>query len=219
MEADHAPSSMEGVVWAWTVIMVCDVWTMETCMLVFGGVTKSELLDGCGSVRHISVAAKMGDYKFWKQLWTLDFHSKMEVVHTGRSMLELKDLLQKAEKRKNIITCFQMEWYIRSNWLADYATRNCPYCFPCHSFTTRENVWTSKEFCYMRNLPRSLSIHETSATHIQSEVALKTFWSTKLYLALNKQQRLNTSIHNTRQGKTESFQNTSLMHLASTSSQ
>uniref|UniRef100_UPI0037E77704 zinc finger MYM-type protein 1 n=1 Tax=Semicossyphus pulcher TaxID=241346 RepID=UPI0037E77704 len=48
----------------------------------------------------------------------------------------------------------------------------------------------------MKNLQRSLSKHERSTTHIQSQIALKTFGISRIDLALDEQRRLNISIHN-----------------------
>ena len=48
----------------------------------------------------------------------------------------------------------------------------------------------------MKNLPRSLSKHERSTSHIQNQIALKTFGISRIDLALDEQQRLNVSIHN-----------------------
>uniref|UniRef100_A0A3Q2DQ75 DUF4371 domain-containing protein n=1 Tax=Cyprinodon variegatus TaxID=28743 RepID=A0A3Q2DQ75_CYPVA len=46
------------------------------------------------------------------------------------------------------------------------------------------------------NLQRSLTKHERSTTHIQSQIALKTFGLSRIDLALDEQRRLNISIHN-----------------------
>ena len=58
------------------------------------------------------------------------------------------------------------------------------------------NMWTTTGFCDMTNLPRSLNRHERSANHIQYQIALKTFGSRRIDLALNEQRRLNTSVQN-----------------------
>ena len=50
--------------------------------------------------------------------------------------------------------------------------------------------------CDMKNLQRSLGKHERSATHIQSQIALKSFGVSRIDLALNEQRRLNINIHN-----------------------
>src|SRR4029434_1260659 len=82
------------------------------------------------------------------------------------------------------------------DWRCGCATRNRLYCFPCLLFSTCDNVWTKSGFCDLKNLPRSLSSHERSATHIQSQIALKTFATSRIDLALDEQRRLNVSIHN-----------------------
>ena len=48
--------------------------------------------------------------------------------------------------------------------------------------------------CDVKNLQRSLSKHERSTTHIQSQIVLKTL--TRIDLALDEQRKLNISIHN-----------------------
>ena len=51
-------------------------------------------------------------------------------------------------------------------------------------------------FCDLKNLPRSLGKHERSGTHIQNQIALKTFGTSRIDLALDEQRRLKVSIHN-----------------------
>ena len=48
----------------------------------------------------------------------------------------------------------------------------------------------------MKNLPRSLDKHERSAAHIQNQISLKTFGTSRIDLALDEQRRLNISVHN-----------------------
>ena len=47
-------------------------------------------------------------------------------------------------------------------------------------------------------MPRSLSKHEKSNIHIQSQISFKTFGTSRIDLALNEQQRLNISLHNSK---------------------
>ncbi|KAJ4939399.1 hypothetical protein JOQ06_028848 [Pogonophryne albipinna] len=129
-----------------------------------------------------------------KHFSKLDFQSKQAVINNGRPMPELKDLLQ--TNGQKITRSFQTEWYQRKDWLCGCATKNRLYCFPCLLFSTSDNVWTDIGFGDLKNLPRSLNKHERSITHIQSQIALKTFGTSRIDLALNDQQRLNVSIHN-----------------------
>ena len=62
--------------------------------------------------------------------------------------------------------------------------------------TSQQNVWTNTVFGDLKNLPRGLIKHERSTTHIQNQISLKTFGSSRIDLALNEQRRLNTSVHN-----------------------
>ena len=50
----------------------------------------------------------------------------------------------------------------------------------------------------MKNLPRSLIKHEKSNIHIQSQISFKTFGTSKIDLALNKQQRLYISFQDSK---------------------
>ncbi|XP_063816563.1 solute carrier family 35 member C2 isoform X1 [Pseudophryne corroboree] len=130
-----------------------------------------------------------------KRFSKLDFQAKQELIANGRPMPELKGLLQTAG-RKKITWTFQVEWYQRKDWLCGCATRNRLYCFPCLLFTTVDNVWTNTGFCDLKNLPRSLSKHEKSVIHSQSQITLKTFGTLRIDLALNEQRILNISMHN-----------------------
>ncbi|XP_005161614.3 zinc finger MYM-type protein 1 isoform X3 [Danio rerio] len=129
-----------------------------------------------------------------KRIHNLDFQSKHEVIKDGRPMPELKDLLQTTGQK--ITRSFQRDWYDRKDWLCGCATRNRLFCYPCLLFSACDNVWTDTGFCDLKNLPRSLTKHECSATHIQSQIALKTFGTSQIDLALNEQHKLNISIHN-----------------------
>lgn len=55
----------------------------------------------------------------------------------------------------------------------------------------------------MKTLQRSLSKHEKSAKHIQSQHSLKTFGNSRIDLALDEQRRLNISIHNAKVRKNQ----------------
>ena len=65
-------------------------------------------------------------------------------------------------------------------------------------FSASDNVWTKTGFCDLKNFPRSLSKHEKSIIHIQSQISFKTFGTSTIDLALNEQQRLNISLHNSK---------------------
>ncbi|KAJ0003937.1 hypothetical protein NQD34_010151 [Periophthalmus magnuspinnatus] len=129
-----------------------------------------------------------------KNFSKLDFQSKVDVINTGRPTPELKGLLQTSGQK--ITRSFQTEWYTRKEWLCGCPSKKRLYCFPCLLFSTCDNVWTNTGYCDMKDLPRSLSKHERSTTHIQSQIALKTFGNSRIDLALNEQRRLNVSIHN-----------------------
>ena len=50
-----------------------------------------------------------------------------------------------------------------------------PFLLSCLLFSTCDSVWSQMGYCDMKNLQRSLSKHELSTTHIQSQIALN-FW-------------------------------------------
>jgi len=75
---------------------------------------------------------------------------------------------------------------------------------------------TTAGFCDMKNLARSLSRHETSTHHIENQIALKTFGSTRTGLALFEQTgETENQRHNAQVRKSERFEKTSLMQLPS----
>ncbi|XP_066471486.1 zinc finger MYM-type protein 1-like isoform X2 [Tiliqua scincoides] len=129
-----------------------------------------------------------------KNFSKLDFRSKQGVINNGRPVPELKGLRQKTGR--TITRSFQTEWYHRKDWLCGCAATNRLYCFPCLLFSTTTTVWTNEGFCDLKNLPRSLSKHERSTAHIQSQIALKTFRTSRTDLALDEQRRLSIRFHN-----------------------
>ena len=83
--------------------------------------------------------------------------------------------------------------------------RNRLFCYPCLLFSTSDSVWTKTGFCDLKNLPRSLSNHKKSNIHIQSQISFKTFGTSTIDLALNEQQRLNISLHNSKVKENRKF--------------
>ena len=127
----------------------------------------------------------------------LNFQTKVNILKKGRPIPDLKNLLQ-TTGRKKVNRSFHKEWYTRKEWLCGCALRNCLFCYPCLLFSTSDNVWTKTGFCDLKNLPRSLRKHEKSNIYIQSQISFKTFGTSRIDLALNEQQRLNISLHNSK---------------------
>ena len=127
----------------------------------------------------------------------LSFQSKVNVLKKGRPITDLKDLLQ-TTGRKKVNRSFHKDWYTRKEWLCECALRNRLFCYPCRLFSTSDNVWTKTGFCDLKNLPRSLSKHEKSNIHIQSQNSFRMFGTSRIDLALNEQERLNISLHNSK---------------------
>ena len=125
----------------------------------------------------------------------LSFQSKVNILKKGRAIP--KNLLQ-TNGPKKVNRSFHKEWYTRKEWLCGCALRSCLFCYPCLLFSASDNVWTKTGFCDLKNLPRSCSKHEKSNIHIQSQISFKTFETSRIDLALNEQQKLNTSLHNTK---------------------
>lgn len=128
-----------------------------------------------------------------KQFSKLDFKAKQEVIIQGRPTPELNGLLQRNGQKTR---SFQTEWYARKGWLCGCPARNRLFCFSCLLFSTCDNVWTRMGYCDLKNLQRSIVKHEQSTTHIQSQIALKTFGMSGIDLALDEQRRLGISSHN-----------------------
>ena len=95
----------------------------------------------------------------------LSFQSKVNILKKGRPILDLKNLLQTAG-RKKVNRSFHKERYTRKEWLCGCALRNSLFCYPCLLFSTSDNVWTKTGFCDLKNLPRSLSKYKKSNIHI-----------------------------------------------------
>ena len=127
----------------------------------------------------------------------LSFQSKINILKKSRPISDLKNLLQITGRKKENRS-FHKKWYTRKEWLCGCALRNRLFCYPCLLFSTSDNVWTKTGFCDLKNLPRSLSKYEKSNIHIQSQISFKTFGTSRINLALNEQQRLNISLHNSK---------------------
>ena len=127
----------------------------------------------------------------------LSFQSKVNILKKGRPIPDLKNLLPTTGQKK-VNRSFHKEWYTRKEWLCGCALRNCLFYYPCLLFSTSDNVWTKTGFCDLKNLPRSLSEHEKSNIHIQSQISFKTFGTSRIDLGLNEQQRLNISLRNSK---------------------
>ncbi|XP_019748862.1 synaptotagmin-12 isoform X1 [Hippocampus comes] len=125
-----------------------------------------------------------------KNFSNLDYQTQLDLIDQGRPMPEIRDVLPKSSRS------FRTEWYARKDWLCGCPARSRLFCFPCLLFSTRDSVWTQNGYCDMKNLQRSLGKHERSTSHIQSQIALKTFGTSMIDSAADEQRRLAVSIHN-----------------------
>ena len=76
--------------------------------------------------------------------------------------------LHQLTRQKKITRTFQKDWYTKKEWLCGCHLKNRLFCFPCLLFSTADSVWTKTGFCDL------------------------------IDLALNEQQRLNVSFHNSK---------------------
>ncbi|XP_061890993.1 uncharacterized protein LOC133641128 [Entelurus aequoreus] len=127
----------------------------------------------------------------------LNRQSKQEVINAGRPTPELPDLIQtRVVRGQKLMRSFQKDWYTRKEWLCGCPTKKRLYCYPCLLFSKSDCVWTQMGYTDLKNLPRNLEKHESSAAHIQGQISFKTCGMSRVDLALNEQRRLNISIHN-----------------------
>ncbi|XP_054626012.1 uncharacterized protein LOC129178133 isoform X2 [Dunckerocampus dactyliophorus] len=129
-----------------------------------------------------------------KSFSKMDLKSKQKVIADGRPTPQLKDLLQNDNQR--VTRTFQKDWYSRVEWLCGCAVKQRLFCFPCLLFSPCAGVWTNQGYGDLKNIHRGISKHERSSIHIQNQIALKTFGSSTVDLALSEQRRLDISTHN-----------------------
>ncbi|KAL2094555.1 hypothetical protein ACEWY4_009274 [Coilia grayii] len=131
-----------------------------------------------------------------KSFSKLDYEQKLLIIKQGRPTPPLPGLHQR--KGQKIIRTFLPEWYTRKEWLCGCDSSNRLFCFPCLLFSQQwNNVWVSSGYTDLNNLPGALAKHERSGTHIQHQIALKTFGKcSPLNTASDQANRLLVSAHN-----------------------
>ena len=119
-----------------------------------------------------ALTAKMEDYlNKLKHFSKLDFQSKLELINTGRPMPELKD----GTEDNTVFFFFQRIGTPEKTGCVGVLRETAFSAFP--AFCSQRQVTMSglqRDFVTWKNLPRSLSRHESSTTHIQSQIALNT---------------------------------------------
>ncbi|XP_032882331.1 uncharacterized protein LOC116976613 [Amblyraja radiata] len=110
-----------------------------------------------------------------------------------------KDLADcRGKARKLLISALKTGESRRREPLVTTSTSSGPVvCFPCLLFSVSSGtVWVAGGYSDLNNLPNALNKHERSAAHYESQIALKTFGSTRIDLLIDKQKQLSIDIHN-----------------------
>ena len=132
----------------------------------------------------------------FKSFSSLQFEEKKQIISSGRPTPDLSNLTQESGRNRTSRS-FNNDWYQKKKWLCGCSETLKLFCFPCLLFKgNSSSVWVTTGFCDIKNLNRSFERHESSETHIHSDIALKTFGKSRIDVAVSEQRKQEISFHN-----------------------
>ena len=125
---------------------------------------------------------------------------KRQILFAGRPTVKLDNiyLLNQKNKIKVSSRSFNESWYNSHKWLCGSFYKQRLFCWPCILLSKVKNVWISDGFFDLKNLSRSVKMHEGSKDHIHTFIGLVRLEKNKSTIvdALNEGARLNKTIYN-----------------------
>jgi len=93
---------------------------------------------------------------------------------------------------------FNISWYNTHKWLCSSFYKQRLFCWPCILIGKIKNVWVTDGYYDLKNLARSVKMHEASKDHIHNFMGLVRIEKNKSTIAdaLNEGARLNKTIYN-----------------------
>lgn len=125
-------------------------------------------------------------------------NEKVEIVTVGgRPVPALPNFkfLHK-EKSREYLRYFNVNQYVKTNWLTGCCHLNKLFCWPCLLFCNEQSVWNKEGYNNLNNLSNAIVKHERSQCHLRSVVQLSCFGSVRIDTQLDQQLKSDVARHN-----------------------
>ncbi|XP_050060818.1 zinc finger MYM-type protein 1-like [Aphis gossypii] len=99
--------------------------------------------------------------------------SKNDLLKVGRPIPILSILTPDKKQSKVFCRSFNPNLYQQHSWLCGSHYIQKLFCWPCLLIGQVKSVWNTIGYCDLKNLSRSIQIHQTSKEHIHNHLELK----------------------------------------------
>ncbi|XP_050064957.1 zinc finger MYM-type protein 1-like [Aphis gossypii] len=103
--------------------------------------------------------------------WTTN--DKNELLKLGKPIPQLCCQSRDKKGGKMYSRAFNPKWYDMHTWLCGSQYKQALYCWPCLLLSMTKSVWTTTGYADLKNLSRSVKLHESAREHIHCMVGLK----------------------------------------------
>jgi len=125
---------------------------------------------------------------------------KKQILFAGRPTEILDTICIPTQKTKTKVSSrsFNTCWYDTHKWLCGSFYKQRLFCWPCILLGKGKNVWITDGYYDLKNLARSVKMHEASKDHIHNFMGLVRLEKNKSTIAdaLSEGARLNKTIYN-----------------------
>lgn len=124
--------------------------------------------------------------------------NKRQILYDGRPLVTLDSVINGKNSGKVSYRSFNVNWYDSHKWLCGSFYKQRLYCWSCILLGKVKNVWINDGYFDLKNLSRSVKMHEASKAHINNFMGLIRLEKNKSSIvdALNEGARLNKMFHN-----------------------
>lgn len=124
---------------------------------------------------------------------------KKQILFDGRPTIELETLNKVNGQKIGVGSrSFKVSWYDSHKWLCGSYYKQRLFCWPCLLIGNVKNVWVKDGYYDLKNLSRSIKLHEMSTNHINNFMGVVRLEKNKSTIvdALHEGARLNKTIYN-----------------------
>lgn len=86
----------------------------------------------------------------------------------GRPLVTLDSVINGKNSGKVSYRSFNVNWYDSHKWLCGSFYKQRLFCWPCILLGKVKNVWINDGYFDLKNLSRSVKMHEASKDHINN---------------------------------------------------
>lgn len=125
---------------------------------------------------------------------------KKQILFAGRPIVKLENIYLPNAKNETKVSSRSSHktWYRSHKWLCGSFNKQRLFCWPCIILGRVKNVWISDGYFDLKNLSRSVKMHEASKDHTHNFIRLVRLEKNKSTIvdALSEGSRSNKTIYN-----------------------